>query len=256
MSRRASLALAVALCAGSLAGCRPNTVHLEFVPEVGATYRYRYVIEVTITRAVEGEAPRATHLSVTVQSTQKVVEVTDEGARLEVTLTSTSSPTPTQATVQVDRAGSLQAIQQIDGLPAEPTGLSTDALLAAAATETPDRPLAVGDRWDIREGTITGHGRLDRLRVLDGDPAAVVEISLLEAFSSTEEVEGSQVVLDGDLHTAATTAFDLADGSVREGHTASTGSVDVLIAPPEGVLAPAVDAVVTYDLQVTTERAE
>jgi hypothetical protein len=254
MPRRAVLALVAVMGASTLLGCRPNTVHLAFAPEVGATYRYRYVIEATITRAVEGEAPRATRLAVTVQSTQKVVEVTDDGARLEVTLTSSASTTPSQATVTVDRAGSLQAIQQIDGLPAGPTGLSTDALLAAAATETPDRPLAVGDRWDIREGTITGDGRLDRLRVLDDDPAAIVEIDLLEAFSSTEESEGSQVVLDGDLRTSATTAFDLGDGSVREGHTSSTGSVDVLVAPPEGVVAPAVNAVVTYDLQVTTER--
>jgi hypothetical protein len=203
---------------------------------------------------VRGEQPRTTHLEVTVRSTQKVLEVTDDGTLLQVTLTSSSSTVPSTATVLVDRAGSLQAIQQIDGLPPASTGLSTDALLAAAATQTPDRPLAVGDRWDIREGTIIGDGRLDHLSVIDGDPAAAVEISLMEALNATEEIDGSDVVLDGDLRTSATTAFDLADGSVREGHTKSTGAVDVLVSPPVGVVAPAVDALVTYRLRVSTAR--
>ncbi|MFL6203923.1 MAG: hypothetical protein ACJ739_01085 [Acidimicrobiales bacterium] len=254
MPRRTVAALLTVAGASLLLACRPNTVELRFQQEVGATYRYRYVIETTLTRTVEGEAARTTELTVTVHSTQKVLEVTDEGARVEVTLTSSSSPTPSTATVQVDRAGSLQAIQQIDGLPAESAGLSTDALLAAAATTTPDRPLAVGDRWDIREGTITGDGRLDRLGVIDDRDVAVVETSLLEAFNATKESGGSQVVLDGDLHTSAVTAFDLIDGSVREGRTRSAGAVDVLVAPPEGVVAPAVDALVIYELRVTTTR--
>jgi hypothetical protein len=154
----------------------------------------------------------------------------------------------------VDRAGSLQAIQQIDGLPAATAGLSTDALLAAAATKTPDRPLAVGEVWEIREGTITGHGRLDHLAVLADRPAAAVEIALLEAFDATEVTGGSEVVLDGDLRTAATTTFDLEDGAVREGSTSSSGAVDVLVSPPEGVVAPPVEALVTYELRVTTVR--
>ena len=254
MPRRTVVALVAMASASSLLACRPDTVRLGFQPEVGATYRYRYEIEATITRATEGEAPRTTDLSVTVESTQTVVELTDDGALLEVTLTSSSSEAPSTATVLVDRAGSLQAIHQIDGLPAASTGLSTDALLAAAATKTPARPLAVGDSWDIREGTITGDGRLDRLGVIDDDPAAIVEISLLEAFNATEAIRGSEVVLDGDLRTSATTAFDLGDGSVREGHTRSTGSVDVLVSPPAGVVAPPVEALVTYQLRVTTER--
>ena len=255
--RRRSVAAVLAITgAAVVTACRPNTVRLGFEPEVGATYRYRYEIDAEITRAADGEEPRTTHLAVTVESRQTVVEVNDEGALLEVTLRSSSSPTPTTATVQVDRAGSLQAIQQIDGLPATSTGLSTDALLAAAATRTPDHALVVGERWDVREGTITGDGRLDHLAVLHGDGAAVVEISLLEAFNATQETRGSEVVLDGDLRTHATTAFALEDGSVREGHTSSAGTVDVLVAPPTGVVAPAVEAAVTYELRVTTTRVD
>ena len=116
MLRRTRLALVAAAGVGLL-GCRPDTVELGFRPEAGATYRYRYEIEATITRVVKGEQPRTTHLEVTVRSTQKVLEVTDDGTLLQVTLTSSSSTVPSTATVLVDRAGSLQAIQQIDGLP-------------------------------------------------------------------------------------------------------------------------------------------
>jgi hypothetical protein len=257
MVRRPLATLIAVASAGVLFGCRPDTVHLGFDPAVGATYRYRYEIDTTITREVDGEAPRTTDLQVTVDSTQTVVELTEDGARLEVTLTSSGAAAESTATVVVDRAGSLQAIQQIDGLPTEETGLpAADALLSAAATRTPDRPLALGDRWTIAEGTITGEGRLDRLGVLDDEEAAVIETALLEVLRSTEQSGDSQVVLDGDLRTSATTAFDLDDGSVRHSRTRSTGIVDVLVAPPTGVIAPAVEAVVRYELRVTTTRRD
>ena len=256
MLRRGIVALSL-LGATSLLGCRPDTVHLGFDREVGATYRYRYEIRGTITRAVEGEDARTTPLRVTVESVQTVVEQTADGAVLEVTLRSSAAATPSTATVTVDRAGSLQAIQQVDGLPSGTLGLSTtDAVLAAAATQTPDRDLGIGDRWDIAEGTVTGRGRLDRLGVERGEDAAVIETILDEALHATEVTGGSEVVLDGDLHTTATTAFDLDDGAVREGQTRSTGSIDVLVSPPEGVVAPPVEALVTYELRVTTTRLD
>ena len=36
--------------------------------------------------------------------------------------------------------------------------------------------------------------------------------------------------------------------------TRSSGSVEVLVAPPVGVVAPAVEALVTYELRVSTTR--
>jgi hypothetical protein len=257
MHRRIVAAFIAMASAVVLLGCRPNTVELGFDPEIGATYRYRYAIHATVIREVEGEAPRTTRLSVTVESIQTVVEQTGDGTLLEVTVTSSASPAPSTATVVVDRAGSLQAIQQIDGLPGDSLGLpNTDALLAAAATETPNGALAVGGRWDIAEGSVTGDGRLDRLGVLDGEHAAVTESVLVEVLDATQQTGGSEVVLDGDLHTSTTTAFDLVDGSVREGRTRSRGTVEVLVAPPAGVLAPPVEAIVSYDLRVTTTRLD
>jgi hypothetical protein len=53
--RRRPIAVLIAVAgSGVFVGCRPNTVRLTFEPQVGATYRYVYEIEATITRTVEG----------------------------------------------------------------------------------------------------------------------------------------------------------------------------------------------------------
>ena len=79
--------------------------------------------------------------------------------------------------------------------------------------------------------------------MLDGDDAAVVEIDLVEALNATEQTGGSEVVLDGDLRTSATTAFDLADGSVRRGpHPQLRARSTCSSHHRSGVVAPAVEA--------------
>ena len=252
---RRPVAVLLAVAGLGLVGCRPDTVRLGFEPEPEATYRYRYDIEATVTRQVEGEEPRTTRVEMTFESEQTVVEEAEGGTLVDVTLTTEGAP-PHTARVVIDRAGSLEAFQQVDGLPADAVGLPTGALLAAAATEPPDRPLSIGDDWEILEGTVTGEGRLDRLGVLDGEPAAVVETTILEVLDETTERLGSTVDLDGDLRSVTTTAFDVHDGSVRRSRTGSEGSVDVLVSPPADVQAAPVNAVVTYELLVTTTRLD
>ncbi len=251
---RRSLTALLAVSSVALLACRPDTVQLGFDPDAGATYRYRYEVDATITRQIEDGEPQTTEVHLTFDSEQTVLEATEGGARMEVTLTSRGSA-PKTAEVTVDRAGSLQAIQAVDGLPADALGLPAVAdLLAAAATEPPRRALALGDAWATTEGLVTGKGRLDHYAVLDGEDSAVVESTVVEVLTQTSERSGSEVVLDGDLRSSATTAFDLADGSVRRSRTRSHGTVDVLVAPPVDVVAPPVDATVTYDLRVTTTR--
>jgi hypothetical protein len=228
MARRTAVAALVALTALPGLGCRTDAVQLGFDPEAGTTYEYRYEVDATVTRAVEGEEPRTTSVP---QSSARTAQVV------------------------VDRAGSLQAIQDVDGLPAEAVGLpSTADLLASTSVEPPAGALSLGAGWDVGLGTVRGHARLDHFEVLDGVPAAVVETDLVEVLTETIERSGSHVVLDGDLRSSGHTAFDLDDGSVRRSRTLSRGTVDVLVSPPTGVLAPAVEAVVTYELRVTATR--
>jgi len=254
MSRRL-IAAFLAVAGLALVGCRSDTVQLGFEPEPGATYRYRYEIEGSVTRHVEGEEPRTTHVQMTFESEQTVVEEADGGTLMEVTLTAEGAP-PRTVTVVIDRAGSLEAFQQVEGLPADEVGLPTGALLAAAATEPPDGPLAIDDDWEVEEGTVSGEGHLDRLGVIDGEPAAIVETTILEVIAETTERLGSSVALDGELRSVTTTAFDVGDGSVRRSLTDSEGNVDVLVSPPADVQAAPVPALVTYELEVTTTRLD
>jgi len=254
MGRRAVAAVTVGALA--LLGCRPGTVSLGVAPREGDTYRYRYEIELSLTRIVEGSAPEVTELVATLISDQEVLEVTEDGALVEVTLTSDGTA-PRTAVVQLDRAGSLQAIEEIEGLPSDEIGLpAAGSLLASTSIEPPDRPLAPGTRWTIDDGDITGTARLDRLGVIDDHEVAVVRASLMEALRETVTAEDSEVTLDGDLRSVTSTTFDIADGAVREADTQAEGNVDLQISPPTGVTAPPVMATISYELRVRTTRLD
>ncbi len=254
MARPTIAVVLLVLVAAIASGCRGDDVRLGFEPAAGATYRYRYEVDATITRALEGEEPKTTSVHLTFRSHQTVLEQTDEGTRMEVTLSAPQSA-PRTAEVVVDRAGSLQAIQQVEGLPADQIGLpSAAALLASTSVEPPTGPLSLGDTWDVALGVVSGRSRLDHFAVLDGARAAVVEMELVEVLTDTVSSGASEVVLDGDLRSSSRTAFDLSDGSVRRSRTRSHGRVDVLVSPPADVVAPAVEGEVTYDLRVTTTQ--
>jgi hypothetical protein len=179
--------------------------------------------------------------------------VTDDGVIAEVTLT-TDGAAPRTSTVRLDRAGSLEAIQEVEGLPSESVGLSSEALFGTTAGAPPADDLAVGERWSIRDGAVTGEGRLDRLGVIDGRDVAVVTTDLVDALTDLVAVGGSEVTLDGEAVTAASTTFDLGDGAVREGQSRTSGTVDARIAPPTGIDAEPVRAVIAFELRVRTAR--
>ena len=176
---------------------------------------------------------------------------TEDGALLEVTLT--SRPQRRRAPRRCWSTGPARSRRssRSTGCPPTRSGLPPPRRsCAAAATETPDRPLADRRRWDIREGTITGDGRLDRLGVIDGEPAAVVETTHCSRCSAPpRRPAAARWCSTATCAPSATTAFDL-ERRLRPRRAArdSEGTVDVLVAPPVGVLAPAVEALVTYEL--------
>lgn len=251
MGRRALAAIAIG--GAALGACRSDTVSLGFDPEPGSTYQYRYEIEATVIRTVVGGEPEVTEVATTITSEQEIREIGDEGVIAEVTLTSDGSA-PRTSTVQLDRAGSLQAIQEVQGLPAESVGLTSEAIFGTAAGEPPAEGLAVGERWSIEDGPLSGEGRLDRLGVIDDQDVAVVTTDLVEAVADVVAVAGSEASLDGEVVTASSTTFDLRDGAVREAWTHTSGTVDARIAPPTGTDAAPVEAVITVELRVRTTR--
>lgn len=241
---------AVAFAAGValLAGCDDGTVRLDGAPEIGARSVHRYELEATITRFLQGEEPAVSEVDVTVDTEAEVLELTDDGVRAEVTIRRRGEG-PRTAQVVLGRGGTLQDLELVEGLPAAATGLDGFAALFAAAELPPDEPLRPGDRWVVREDAVQGSGRLERLAVVDGEPVAVVRSDVLELLDGTD-ASG----LEGELRTSATTTYDLGDGSVRRSTSTSSGSVDALIQPPEGVDAEPVQATISYDVQVRVVR--
>ena len=240
----AVLAAAGALAAGS--GCRESTVSVAFRPEEGDRYRYRYEIELTMRREVEGEEPETRTLDETLTADQEVLELTGDGAQVEVELAREGGSART-AVVLLDRAGSLQGIQLVEDLEAGLFELTdADSLLATQPDSPPDRRLAPGDTWTIRDGERRGTGRLVRLGVIDDEDVAVVRTSTKEDLEDSVRAGASATDVHGTLRSGATTSYDLRDGALRRSRSWSRGRIDARLAPPAGVLAEPVDAQITY----------
>ncbi|HJR24870.1 MAG TPA: hypothetical protein VJ804_05310, partial [Acidimicrobiales bacterium] len=112
--RRPAVLLGVLLSL-ALLGCRPSTVSVAFTPHIDAVYAYRYDIEGTVTRRVEGEEPEVTRLDTRLVAQQQVVERTDDGARIRLELAREGGVART-AVVLVDRAGSLAGVELVADL--------------------------------------------------------------------------------------------------------------------------------------------
>lgn len=247
--RRHALVI-VPLLAGPMAlgACRSNTVDLGFRPDVGDRYEYRYEIDAVVTQEVPGAEPGVTELTTELIVEQVVESVSDEGVRVAVELRSEGSA-PRSVVVVLDRAGSLEGIELIEGLP----GATSAFGAGAGTTAIPRRPLAPGDRWSIGGTSGDGTARLERLGVIDGEDVAVVSSDLTEAVEDASAAAGG-TTLSGTRSSESTTSYDLVDGAVRRSSSEAHADLTARIAPPEGVDAEPVEATITYDVQVRVTR--
>jgi hypothetical protein len=227
---------------------------VAFDPEVGDEYGYRYEIDLTVTRQREGEAAESIELVETLTADQEVLELSGDGARVEVEL-AREDRAPRTAIVLLDRAGSLQGIELVEDLEATVFGL-TDAssLVPTHGDGPPDRALAPGDTWTISDGARRGEGRLQRLGVIDDQDVAVVRTSAREELDESVVAGASATDVRGTLRSGATTSYDLADGAVRRSRAWSRGRIAARFEPPAGVEADPVDATITYDITVRVTR--
>lgn len=254
MARRPLAALAAGAVALVLLGCRAGTVSVAYDPQVGDTYEYRYEITATVTRAVEGEEPEVTHLDTELVARQEVRARTDEGTRIRLVLTREGGAPRTVVAI-VDRAGSLEGVQLVDGLGAAVSGLADEgSILPTHLPGPPDRPLAPGDRWSLERDGRRGEGRLERLGVIDGRDVAVVRSTATEELDRTVRAAGNDTDVTGRIRSGATTSYDLADGAIRRSRSWSHGEIDAELAPPEGVDAEPVRATIAFDVSVRVTR--
>ena len=252
MLRRSRVVLA-AIALPALVGCRPATVSVAFTAEAGARYEYRYEIDATVTRALEGQDAEVVEIDTELSAVQQVQARTATGARIELEL-ARDGGVPRTAVVLVDRAGSLEGVELVDDLDAAVFGVAGDSIVPTHLDGPPDRPLAPGDRWTVSDGARRGTGRLDRLGVIDGEEVAVVTTSATEELRRSLTAGDSATRVQGTLRSGSTTSYDLGDGAVRRSRSWSRGELRAELAPPAGVDADPVRATIRYEVAVRVTR--
>lgn len=245
--RLAAAAVGTLLAAGA---CREHQVDLSYRPDEGDTYDYRFEITAVVTRALEGREPQVTELDTVLRADHRVLDVSEDGARVEVEIRRDGGE-PDTVVVELDRAGSLRGLELPEGLEGQIGGIG-DAL--APTGSLPDVPLAPGQRWSSDDGSRFVRGRLLRLGVVDGADVAVIRTTVDEDVSERTEAGGSPATLTGQLSTRSTTTYDVEDGAVRRSSSSTSGEVEVLIEPPAGVEADPVPGTISYEVEVEVTR--
>ncbi len=220
---------------------------------VGDRARYRYEIEATVTRALEGARPETSEITATLLVDQRIVSVDDDGAEAEITLRRHGAPSRT-ARVRLDRAGALRGVELVEGLSAATSGLAQVGALLPPTIAPPHRPLRPGATWVISDGLLDGRGRLERLGVIDGVDVAVVAASASRPIEEAVAAGTSVATLSGTLRTVCSVAYGLDDGSLRRSSSRSQCQITARIEPPPGVSAAPVVGTIGCDIRVRATR--
>jgi hypothetical protein len=233
------------LLAVALAGCDGDgAVELAFRPAEGTELRYETAVESTTATDVPCQTPSRRTDRTTLATTQRVLEVGDDGVRVEVELSRPGIGTRT-VVVRFDRAAQLTAVEEVEGIPAAALGeLGLSEVFPAAAGAPPDRPLAPGDRWTIDDEVrldtdgeptrLRGEGRLVELGVEDGRDTATVETTARLPVSTRTSSSSGTRDLVGEQITEVEATYDLADGALLRAESVTVGTFDLVLGPPPG----------------------
>ena len=239
------LPAAAALAVLAVGGCGDDgAVELAFRPAEGAELRYETAVESTTATDVPCQAPSRRTDSTTLATTQRVLDVGDDGVRVEVALSRPGIGTRTFV-VRFDRAAQLTAVESVEGIPASALGeLGLSEVFPAAAGAPPDRPLAPGDRWTIDDevqlvtgsepSRLRGAGRLVELGVEDGRDTATVETTATLPVATSSSSSSGTRDLRGEQVTEVVATYDLADGTLLRAEAVTVGTFDLVLGPPPG----------------------
>ena len=224
------------------AGCGEGTVQLGFRPEAGSTYEYEARVSSRTTTELAGRPPETAEDGTVLEVRQRVLDVSDEGARVEVVLRRPRVG-DRAFVMRFDRAAQLTAVESVEGIPATALGeLGLSEIFPAAAGAPPSGPLAPGDRWEVDDEVqlpgmaeptrLTGEGRLTELGVVDGRDTATVTSSVRLPVTTTVSSSTGVRTLEGTQLTETTATFDLGDGAVISSTSVTTGTFRIRLAPP------------------------
>jgi len=250
------------------AGCASDdgTVTLAFEPAEGAEVQYETVVESVTVTDLPGSAPTTETDSTRLTTRQRVLDVSDEGVRVEVALTRPGIGTRTFV-VRFDRAAQLTTVEQVEGIPAEALGeLGLSEIFPAAAGAPPDRPLAPGERWVIDDEVVLdaegaeptrlqGAGRLVELGVEDGDETATVTTRTRLPIQSTSASTTGTRTIDGTQTSDVTAVYDLDDGGLRRAEAVTMGQFRLVLGPPEGGAGDPYEGTLSVEVRSTVTRA-
>jgi hypothetical protein len=244
--RRPAAVLAALAAAAGCAGCsdRDGAVELAFRPTEGTELAYVTTVESTTATDVPCQTPERRTDRTTLQTTHRVLEVGDEGVRVEVALSRPGIGTRT-VIVRFDRAAQLTEIEEVEGIAAAALGeLGLSEVFPAAAGAPPAEPLAPGERWAIDDEVrldadaaptrLRGEGRLVELGVEDGRATATVETTARLPVATSSASELGTRSLAGEQVSAIVATYDLADGALRRAESVTTGSFRLELGPPPG----------------------
>jgi hypothetical protein len=262
----APLALALALAATALVGCREGTVRLTFRPEVGAVYRYEVVVSTVSEVTLGQQAPEIREEDVVLTAEHTVLRAGDDGVEVKVLLQEPGGPDRVFEVV-FDRAAQLEEVQSIEGVPDDRLGtLGISEIFPAAAGAPPDRPLEPGASWIIDDAIqlpdgaaatqLTGSGRLVELAVEGGNEVARLASAARLPLVSMLAAPGGNLRLSGSQVTDYTATHDLDDGAVREATSNTVGSFDLEVGPPPGLGAEAVRGTLRVEVSSQTRLIE
>ena len=257
------LSLLAAVAALTVA-CGGGGVRIAFRPQPGTRYEYVVTVHSTVKTQLGDQPAQNDDEETVLRATHTVLRSQRAGlVRVRVQLRTPGGTTRTFI-VDLDRAAQLDAIETIEGLPAQVFGnLGVSEIFPAAAGAPPTRVLHAGDTWRIDDhlrlpdqgpARFVGAGRLVELAVVRGRAVARVRSATRLPVARRTELRQGQVVLRGSQATESTTTQDVSDGAVEDASSLSHGVFDVSLLPPPGSKAPPVDGRMVLDVRSTVRR--
>ncbi|MEY2421170.1 MAG: hypothetical protein QOI95_1237 [Acidimicrobiaceae bacterium] len=262
---RRTIVLLAAFAALVTTGCRDDHVTIAYQPRRGTTFTYAiHVTSSTTDSFPDRPASQPPGVPADFTARHQVLDAQDGTTRVEVRLAREGGGERTFI-MRFDRAAQLTAVESVEGIPAEALGsLGLSEIFPAAAGAPPDRPLRPGDHWVIDDQVqlagmdaptrLTGTGHLVQLGVIDGHKTATVSSATVLPLTSTSTTANGVQTLTGTQTTTITVVYDLADGSVRQSTSATTGQFDVLLAPPAGQPGVPIRGALTVELRSEIRR--